>query len=468
MLRYFNVVVLAAAIGGGLGFLTYCRLPTEYTSSARLVVAAPSQASDAPAGGHRTEGQSPVELATQELTSEATLDRAIENSELMSLAPVVRGAFSVDQIRQSLEVDSADEPDHVVVIHCHAPTAKAAQTILTSVIDAYLVLDSDRRRKAEADLAALVEQFRGPADGARHAGPAIGRAQKLLDTWLATAANPASMERMSQRRAALLLRRNDLERQLAAIERGSAASRRPANSEGQPGRSAPSPSLIKPDLGAQQRTSQLLEEDAQLALKYGPEHPKRKAIRQELELLEKYPAEQAQLLAERSRLIEQFGPDHPRLKAIDQRLAQLGIEPPPASAVAVSLPVSASSEAMPEIRRKALRAAIEELDVEDRAITQQTEMINAAHDVAAELRQAAGDLDDAAGRPARSILAGALQRALALQTAVRPYLAMRATPGVRSDAGPTGSVLRGAAIGAAIGGVLSLIIALMNRASAGL
>jgi hypothetical protein len=464
MLRFLNIALLGAAIGAGLGYLSFCRLPPDYRSTARLVIPSPIQPVDTAAEQRAAAEQStarPVQQAERTLTADATLELALQNSELIPIRSASGGALSLEQVRQSLQIDESDEPPDVIVVHCRAPSAQAAQAILISVIDAYLVLDGRHRDAGENETARLIQQARADLGNPQGRIAAEASLRKLIESWGTPVDDPAPMQLLSQQRAALLLRRNSVLRQIAQIERGQPAM--PAESAAAPPgrqpRNMPGSAAPGPGVGSQEREAQLLEEDSKLALRYGPEHPKRKAIRLQIELLQKYPAEQAQLLAERSELLEQYGPSHPRLQAIEQRLAELGIVPPTPAAASTAtglLLPAGSTDSTPESRLKTLRAALEELNAEDGALKRQIESVMRARELSAELRQVLNAMPAAGGNvPAVDAALDRLEQLSGEQTAIRPYLAMRPTPGIRSDAGMLEKILRGAIAGLALGGVVA-------------
>ncbi|HEY5315811.1 MAG TPA: hypothetical protein VIK18_25000 [Pirellulales bacterium] len=469
MLRFLNVVLLASAIGGGLGYLAFCRAPADYQSTARLVIPVPIEPVQA-ADDHRlpTERptERPVQRAKRELMADATLQRALGNSELLAIRSVKGGAVSLEQVRQNLLQDESDEPPGVIIVHCRAASALAAQTILTSVIDAYFVIDGQRRDAGEAETARLIAEARTSLHHSQGQSSAEAGLQKLVESWDTSTDDPAVMASLSQQRAALLLRRNVVLRQLAQIERGqpSPSAESPAAPPSARTRKTTGPAALAPGMGAQEREAQLLEEDDKLALRYGPEHPKRKAIRLEIELLQQYPAEQAQLLAERSQLLQQFGPSHPRLQAIQQRLDELGITPP----VAVSIPTGLASpldlkDIAPGSRLETLQAALAELDAQDGVLKRQIESVQRARELNTALRQILSTLPTEGSLPAIDAALDRLEHLSSVQTALRPYLALRPTLGVPNGGGMLDKILRGAAVGAMVGGVLAFGILWAGR-----
>jgi hypothetical protein len=124
---------------------------------------------------------------------------------------------------------------------------------------------------------------------------------------------------------------------------------------------------------------------------------------------------------------------------------------------------SRSIEITPESRLKSLRAVLEELNVQDGVLKRQIESLIRARELSADLRQVIDSLPAAGGEQAIAAALDRLEQFSGLQTAVRPYLAMRPTPGAASNAGMMEKILRGAAAGLALGGVLALGIMWAGR-----
>lgn len=464
MLRYLNLLVVAVVAGAGLGYLAFCREPAVYESAARLVI--PAQAAS-PMGSI---GPRPVRHAMRDLLSAGTIDRALQNSELLAIRSRSGGPLTADDLRQSVAIDNGDEPPGVILLHCRASSAKAAQSILASVIDAYLVEDASRRDVQAGDIQRLLQQAQDEIRLAKSDTPAMVRLQKLLDSFAQSPVDPTLIDRLSRQRAALLLRRNALQRQFAQLESGKPAAPEDSPPESPSAASAQTPRVSAPAMtpvatvGNREREAELRAADDKLAERYGPQHPQRRAIALEIELLGKYPPEQAQLLAERWQLLQQFGPGHPRLQAINQRLEELGISPD-AAAPELTAPVVTSAPAGDATleRLKTLRAALAELDAEDHLITGQVEVVNRLRDLSDELRQTLATLPAGSGRSETGQALEHLQHLAALATAVRPYVAMRPTAGVRDYAGLVAQLTRGAGIGFAAGAVLSLLVLWASR-----
>jgi capsular exopolysaccharide synthesis family protein len=157
VLRRKFVVILAAVIGAGLGYLHFVKTPEKYRSEIRLSVT--SQAPPKIINGDTFVQKVSMPLHKNLIVSELVINKAINKGDLLKTEMLRGEPSALNRLRELLKVQTIDKSDELMILSLSGPDAQELPKILSHIVDAYTEVVTEDNRAVGQEAAELMERL---------------------------------------------------------------------------------------------------------------------------------------------------------------------------------------------------------------------------------------------------------------------------------------------------------------------
>ncbi len=157
ILRRKFIVILAAIVGAGLGYLHYVKTPEVFRSELKLSVI--SKTPPKMFNGETLTQQFSLPFHRNLMVSELVLNRAIEKGDLLKTALLRDAPSPIDRLRQSISVQQIDKSDNLMLLSATGPDRSELPKILEYMVEAYSSFVMDDNRSMGQETVELLEVF---------------------------------------------------------------------------------------------------------------------------------------------------------------------------------------------------------------------------------------------------------------------------------------------------------------------
>lgn len=292
--KYLVLLGLSAGLLLGAGY--YFQAAPVYEARAQVLVVKKYPDEITGMDTHRLEVEDYVSMQREILRSQIVLERAIGKAGL-GTGPSLSGSEEApaETLGNSLQITRNKGPsgyNNVLSLALSASDPQEATEVLSAIIDSYQEFLEETYHSRSDSTLELVKKARDEVLAQLQHKEAAYRAFRDKSPLIHTAherevQSRDSLAAIESRRVALLLWRTDIQGQLDALDKARKEGLRPeailalllslsSKGESESGRRAAGTTL-------QDQLAPLLAEDEKLALDFGPNHPRRKALRKEIE-----------------------------------------------------------------------------------------------------------------------------------------------------------------------------------------
>lgn len=306
--RHKWLLMLAAVVGSGLGYLNYARQPPVYESAATLLVV-PEKQSNLPIKMLESSRTTDDSLSTQMILirSPLVIKKAAEHPELVNVPSIYASGHPGDAILAGLSVSQARASNgslanEVLELRYRGLDPQDCAKILTIVIEAYQEFLGETRQSLSSETVNLItnakESLLKDLTDKEQAYREFRQKSPLI--WQGDSGQNIHLERLSEiesSRTALMITQSDLKAQIEAIERAIdsgtrrdvlelLASQIHSKSNASPIIPAATEAPLDSDTSLENEFQALKIEERLYQERYGTKHPKLLALRRRLQVMQ--------------------------------------------------------------------------------------------------------------------------------------------------------------------------------------